>query len=170
MRFSRTAPLFKKRPPGLIFADSPGRRRVRVAVAGVQGGPFQGVEVGALAPADPVGGWLHPFQLLRPPTLLRPGQPPAAATSTAGDRMAVQGVSGARWRCWPSSLESSFYSEIQGVEAVEVGGSCRRLRVGSGGSMALAPGSHPGQLARPPTLLRPGQPPAVSAAASTAAV
>ena len=62
-------------------------------------------------------------QLARPPTLLRPGQPPAAATSTAGDRMAVQGVSGARWRCWPSSLESSFYSEIQGGGAVEAGGS-----------------------------------------------
>ena len=29
----------------------------------------------------------------------RPGQPPAAAASTAGDRMAVQGVSCRRWRC-----------------------------------------------------------------------
>ena len=112
-------------------------------------------------------------QLARPPTLLRPGQPPAAAalaatstagkgrpyrayrgggggrrgvaapgslrhscgfgqppaaaalaaTSTAGDRMAVQGVSCRRWRCWPSVLESSFSGWIQGVEAVEVGGS-----------------------------------------------
>ena len=65
----------------------------------------------------------------------RPGQPPAAAASTAGDRMAVQGVSCRRWRCWPSVQESPFSGEIQGVEAVEVGGSCRRLvGVSLGGS------------------------------------
>ena len=46
-----------------------------------------------------------------------------AATSTAGREKAVQGVSCRRWRCWPSVQESSIYGEIQGVEAVEAGGS-----------------------------------------------
>ncbi|MBR6864243.1 MAG: hypothetical protein IKM75_05205 [Bacteroidales bacterium] len=38
---------------------------------------------------------------------------------------------GARWRCRPSVQESPFSGKIQGVEAVEVGG--------SGGGCALAP-------------------------------
>ena len=49
--------------------------------------------------------------------------PSSRGRAGSGGELAVQGVSLRRWRCWPSSLESFIYGEIQGVEAVEAGGS-----------------------------------------------
>ena len=61
---------------------------------------------------------------------MRPVKPGAVAGGwwescdlNGGGELAVQGVSCRRWRCWPSSLESFIYGGIQGVEAVEAGGS-----------------------------------------------
>ena len=107
-----------------------------------------------------------------------PGQPPAVRVgSMDGEGKAVQGLSCRRWRCWPSVLESSFLGRIQGVEAVEVGGCAVcwppadpvGCGCGCGWACRLAGWLRlpPIQLARPPTLLRPGQPPAAAALAAT---
>ncbi len=119
---------------------------------------------------------LRPFPCrdFKPPPSLAPASCSGAASCAASDTIAarpaprrwrlrertVQGVSGARWRCRPSVQESPFSGKIQGVEAVEVGGSgggCALAPadpVGCEGRGSWPPGSHPGQLLRPPTLLR----------------
>ena len=59
----------------------------------------------APAPSHPAGSLSDTITARPAPGGLRVG---LAATSTAGERLAVQGLSWRRWRCWPSALESSF--------------------------------------------------------------
>ncbi len=93
---------------GPSFQESPFLGRIQ----GVEA-----VEVGGAAgwpPANGVG-WLRldPIRLALSDTITARPAPGGlrvglAATSPAGERLAVQGLSWRRWRCWPSALESSF--------------------------------------------------------------
>ena len=120
---------------------------------------------GSIRIAYPVG-----WPLLPPTVSAHPAGPasgtiaarPASGGSCAGcdlnggGKRTVQGLSWGRWRCWPSSLESSFLGRIQGVEVVEVGGAAGWPPANGVGWLRL----HPIRLALSPTLLRRGQPPA----------
>ena len=112
--------------------------------------------------------WCRPIQLARPPTLLRPGQPPAVRVgSMGGEGKAVQGLSWGRWRCCPSFQESPFLGRIQGVEVVEVSAdpAAAGLRVGPGGSCRRRVGARLARQLRP--TVSAGQPPAAAALAAT---